>query len=109
VESCVGDDGAQVGPGIMLSPEMAAHAARVRVKYDELRSMYTVDLRTEMRERQIYQRELDMADDEADRLRQEAHRSWWERNSGVLGLAAGIIVGAGLTIGVLAATDGVRP
>jgi hypothetical protein len=94
-------------PGILMSQEMAMRAARVRVAYDEVRGLYEVDLRTMDRERQVYDRHLKAADDEIVEWRVKARRSWWEKNRGLVGLSLGLVVGVGLTIGVVAALDGV--
>lgn len=96
-----------VGPGIMLSQEMAVAAGRLRVSYDELRGLYQVDLRTMDREREIYERNLQLSDDEIQRQIQRAERSWLEQNAGVLGLVGGILIGVAVSIGILAAMNGV--
>jgi len=93
-------------PGIYMTKEMATRAGRTKVAYDELRGLYEVDLRTMERERQVYQKQLDLADQEVARLREAARRSWWEKNRGWVGLGVGLVVGAGLAVGIAAAFDG---
>lgn len=92
-------------PGILLSTEMAMRAGRLKVAYDEMRGLYEVDLRTMDRERQVYVKQLDLADQEIARLREEARRSWWETHGAKVMLAVGVVTGAALTIGVAAALD----
>lgn len=94
-------------PGIYMTQEMATRTGRTKVAYDELRGMYEVDLRTMDRERDVYQKQLDLADQEVARLREQARRTWWEKNRGWVGLGIGLAVGAGLAIGMAAALDGV--
>ena len=94
-------------PGIYMTKEMATRAGRTKVAYDELRGLYEVDLRTMEREREVYQKQLDLADQEVARLREQARRSWWEKNRGWVGLGIGLVVGAGFAVGMAAALDGV--
>lgn len=93
VQSCTADDGREVGPGIMMSPEMAAKAAKIRVAYDELRGLYKVDLRTFERERVIYRRELRNSDDHVELWKKRAERTFWEKHGDQIGLGVGIIIG----------------
>ena len=94
-------------PGILMSEAMAMRAARLKTSYDELRGLYEVDLRTMDREREVYERYLKAADADAAAWQEKARRSWWEMHRGEVGLAAGIVVGVALTVGVVAAIDGV--
>ena len=106
--SVEGDEPGQVaGPGVMLSQEMAVAAGRLRVAYDEMRGLYLVDLRTMDRERAIYERQLQLADEEIQRQSTRAERSWLEQNGGVLGLVGGILIGVAVSVGIVAAMDGV--
>ncbi|MBW2170181.1 MAG: hypothetical protein JRG69_13155 [Deltaproteobacteria bacterium] len=94
-------------PGIYMTKEMGARVGHTKVYADELRGLYEIDLRTMDRERVVYQKQLDMADQEVERLRERARRSWLEKNRGWIGLGVGLVVGAGLAIGMAAALDGV--
>lgn len=107
VEVVEGEEWRAVGPGVFMSFEMAKRAADTKIAYDEMRDLYEVDLRTMEREREVYQRQLDLADQEVARQRERARRTWWERNRGWVGLGVGLVVGAGLAIGMAAALDGV--
>lgn len=93
-------------PGIYMTQEMATRAGRTKVAYDELRGLYEVDLRTMDREREVYQKQLDLADREVAEWRERARRTWWEENRGWVGLGIGLVVGAGLAVGIAAALDG---
>jgi len=89
-------DGAQqtvMRPGVAMSMEKGARAARYVVSYNELRGLYVVDLRTWGRERTIYERHLDAADKEIEVQRKRAVRTWFEEHDGTLGIVVGIIVG----------------
>lgn len=94
-------------PGIYMTQEFAARAGRTKVAYDELRGLYEVDLRTMDREREIYQKQLDLADQEVARLREQARRSWWEQHGAQVMLGVGVALGAAFAIGMAAALDGV--
>lgn len=80
-------------PGICMSMEKGLRAARYVVRYQELRGLYEIDLRTWGRERSIYERHLELAQQETDAWKKEAERSWLERNAGPLGLTIGVVVG----------------
>lgn len=80
-------------PGICMSAEKATRAARYVIRYDELRGLYIIDLRTWGREREIYEAHLDLAQDEVDAWKKKAERSWLERNAGPVGLTVGIVLG----------------
>jgi len=92
-------------PGIYMTTPMAMYVGRTKVAYDELRGLYSIDLKTMDREREVYQKQLDLADQESIRLREVAKRSKWERSRGWVGLVTGLVLGIGLTIGVAAAID----
>jgi hypothetical protein len=89
----------------MLSTDMAARAARVKIAYDEMRALYEIELRAREREREAYQRIVEAADEEADLWRERSERTWFERHGWWLGMGAGVIVGAGTAIGIAAALD----
>ena len=108
VEVVEGAEWRAVGPGVFMSYEMAKRAAQLRIGYDELRGTYEVDIRTANRAQAVYQKQLDAADAEVARLRKAGRRTWWELNRGLIGLAVGVVVGAGLAVGILAATEGVK-
>ena len=80
-------------PGICMSMEKAERAARYVIRYEELRELYIVDLKTWGREREIYERHLELGQQEIDAWKKEAERSWFERNAGPIGLVTGLILG----------------
>jgi len=96
----------KVGPGVWMTMPMAKRAAELRVGYDELRALAEVDARTFERERAVYQKNLDLADDEIADLRERNKRTWIERNGGWLGLTTGMVLGVALSVGIAAALDG---
>jgi hypothetical protein len=96
VEVAPGD----IRSGVLLSDARAMRASRLRISYDELRALYDVDLRTWGRERVVYERYLTLADEEIERMRIAAQRSWWEVNGDEVGLGLGLILGVGLSLGV---------
>ena len=94
-------------PGILMSDAMAMRAARLKTSYDELRGLYEVDIRTMDRERGVYERYLDEAEVEIVSWREKAQRSWWERHGAQVMMGVGFVAGAALTVGIVAAIDGV--
>jgi hypothetical protein len=108
VDSCVvtgGEEEVETGPGVLFPDESAAYVARLRVSYDEVRGLYEIDQRTWERERQIYTRHLEMADEEIQRANERAERTWWELHGDEVGLIGGFVVGVAVTIGIVAAVD----
>lgn len=101
----VGDTVPEGRAGVLMSTEKAIRAARYVVVYNELRDLYQIDIRTWGREREIYQRHLDAADDEIERWKKNADRTWWENNVGYIAVGAGLVLGAAITIGILEATQ----
>lgn len=94
--------------GVLMSTHKAFRAAKYKVAYDELRSLYVVDLRTWGRERDIYDRHLEAADGEIVYWKEKAIRSWFERHAGQIGLGGGIIIGAIVTVAIVYAVDQVK-
>lgn len=92
--------------GILMSQEKAMRAARYLVAYDELRQLYEVDLNTWGREREIYERHLIASEAETARAWKAADRSWWEENAPHIAMIGGFVVGAVLTVSIVAAVHG---
>jgi hypothetical protein len=108
VDSCLvgeGEDAQETGPGILFDQDSAMYVARLRVGYDEVRGLYDVDQRTWARERQVYQRHLELGDEEIERANERAERSWWEKHGDEVGLITGFVVGVAVTVGITAAID----
>ena len=97
--------GPETGEGILFSDETAAYVGHLRVSYDELRSLYSIDQRTWQREREVYSRHLEAADTEIDAANERAERDWWERHGDEAGLIGGFIIGVAVTVGIVAAVD----
>jgi len=105
---------AEVAPGdrrsgILLSDARAARAARLRIAYDELRGLYQIDLRTWARERAVYERYLQLADEEITTWRTRAQRTWWEENGDEFSLFLGLGIGIVLSVAVGAIIAELRP
>jgi len=98
-------EGVEIAPGdlrdgILLSFEKAQRAARLRVAYDEMRSLYGVDIRTWAREREVYERYLRLADEEIVTWREQAERTWWEQHGSEVALWVGLAAGIVLSVSV---------
>ncbi len=95
----------EVGPGdlrdgVLFSDAMAMRVGQLAVEYDRIRGLYLIDIRTWERERQVYERHLTLADEEIAAWRTRAQRSWWEINGDETGLILGLVLGAGVTMGI---------
>lgn len=101
------DPPVKLPPGILISHEMGLRAARTKIAYDELRLLYRSDLATMDREREVYGRHLQAADEEVIMWRQRSERTWFERNGTTFGIVVGVVIGATLTVAILAAVEGV--
>lgn len=106
--------GVQVAPGdrrdgILLSMEKARRAAMLRIAYDELRALYQIDVRTWGRERGVYERYLQLSDEEIATWRGRAQRSWWEENGDEVGLFLGLGIGIALSVSVGAIIAALEP
>lgn len=87
--------------GLCMSDAKAIRSARYVVSYNELRGLYQSDLHTWNRERDIYQRYLADAETEIEHWREQSKRTWWERNESRITLVVGVVVGAGMAIGLV--------
>lgn len=105
VSVCTTDEGEETPPGVLLSIPMARLAGELRVSYNEIRMIYEIDQRTWQKERTVYERNLELADQEIERANKRAERTWWERHSGQMGVAIGFIVGAALTTAIVSAVS----
>ncbi len=98
-------EGVEVAPGdlrdgVLFSDAMALRVGQLVVEYERVRGLYLIDMRTWGRERSIYERHLTLADQEIATWRTRAERSWWEVNGDEVGLFLGLVLGAGVTLGI---------
>jgi len=80
--------------GIVVGEGRAARDGLYRVRYRELRLMYEADRQVWAAHRELYEGQLQRAD---ERIRQ-LQPNWWERNGFALGVGLGIVL---TTIGVV--------
>jgi len=94
--------------GILISEERAWRDAQFRIRYPELRKNYIADRGVMGAHRSLYEERYATAMSEIEKLQP----TWWDRNKLALGFTGGVILGAGVTVGVvvavLAATQEVR-
>jgi hypothetical protein len=95
----------KVGPGIIISQDMARDIAIERVDHEKLRDVYILDQKIMNNERLVYQRLMQDADEEIDDLREKTRRSWFEKHGAKVTLVIGFVTGAALTVGIAAALD----
>jgi len=81
--------------GILLTEDRAKKAARLRISYDELYDIATINRRFTGVALRAADEQLAAADKEIARLR-KAQDSWWNRHK----LTVGIVIGTILTLGL---------
>ena len=87
--------------GVLLSDTKAEAAAKLRINYDEMYQLALVDRKFLVTVIEIQEKELYRADqiiDYKERQLIKLRDSWWERNKLPIGIAIGVVVGAGLTL-----------
>lgn len=82
--------------GILLTEERHAKAIQVVLDYKKLQKDYAVDQDAWKKKEAAYQEGMDKLAKDNTKL-----NSWWQRNKAWAGLMAGIVAGAGATIGVV--------
>ncbi len=89
--------------GIVVSERRAARDSEYRSRYAELRSVMEADRKVWALHRELYEQQLDAAHSEIQSL----EPGWAEKNALQLGVVAGVVIGASVTIGIAAAIVGV--
>lgn len=85
--------------GLLVSESRMARDILFRTRYDELRRIYEADRMVWKTHRDYYEERLNLAHDEIRRLQP----TWWDRNKDSVMLVGGVVVGFGLTLGVVQA------
>ena len=89
--------------GVLINNKKAAELAAIKAERNRLRQELEAARLAKGTSKIIYEAAM-------ERLKEEAQRTWWEKNRGTVGLSIGIIVGSSLVLGVLYAVtkgDGV--
>jgi hypothetical protein len=89
--------------GVLLDPRETARLGLINTERDSLRLQLLAEKRLTRKKDHIYKKALW----EAEVRYIKAQPTWLERHAGKIGLAVGIIVGAGFAVGMAAAIDGV--
>ena len=85
--------------GLLASEARVARDILFRTRYDELRKVFDADRMVWKTHRDYYEERLHLAQDEIARLQP----TWWDEHKGSLYLVGGVLVGFGLTLGVVEA------
>ena len=80
--------------GLLVSEGRAARDALFRIRYPELRRNYEADRAVWKAHRELYEERLKAADEAL----KKAEPGWWQQHGPAVGMVAGFIVGAGLTV-----------
>lgn len=91
--------------GILVSEERAWRDGMYRIKYRELRRFFEADRSVWDIHRELYETRLMLGDQEIQRLQP----SWWDNNKFQFGVVGGLALGIATSVGILWATDEVRP
>jgi len=87
--------------GVSISEEKATRLALFKIRYPELRLNYQADRQVWKAHRELYETRLQLA---ADRIK-ELQPGWFQRHKFEIGIAAGFLVGAAITISVFEVAD----
>jgi hypothetical protein len=87
--------------GILVSEARAARDALFRIRYRELRRTYEADRQVWGAHRELYEEQI-RRDREA---LEQARPDWWEQNDATVVGAITFILGAAITVGIVAAID----
>lgn len=85
--------------GMLVSETRMARDILFRTRYDELRRVYEADRMVWKTHRDYYEERLHLAHEEILSLQP----TWWDRNKDSVMLVGGVLVGFGLTLGVVEA------
>lgn len=85
--------------GMLVSESRMARDIVFRARYDELRKFYEADRMVWKTHRDYYEERLLLAQDEIRKLQP----TWWDHNKDTVMLVGGVLVGFGLTLGVVEA------
>lgn len=83
--------------GIEVSEARAARDALYRIRYPEMRRMYEADRQVWAAQRDLYEERVRTAQTEL----QKAQPSWWQQHGPALGMVAGFVVGAVMTVAIV--------
>lgn len=87
--------------GILVSEARANRDALYRIRYEELRRTVEADRRVWSAHRELYEAQVAADREEIERLQP----SWWETHDLEIGVAAGLILGAAVTIAITYAVN----
>ena len=90
--------------GVLLSPEKAVRAKKWQDGYKNLRNLYELDRKVWGAQRTVYEERLGQANAEIKRR----SPSWWDENKGTIAWAAGFVMGAAATVGIVYSVDQVK-
>lgn len=80
--------------GVLLNNAKTEELLAIRAEREKLRKLLEASRLQHGTSKIIYEATL-------ERLKQEAERSWWEKNRGVVGLVIGMVLGIGTTVGLI--------
>ena len=82
--------------GISMSEAKAARFGLYKIRYVELRKIYTADREVWKAHRELYEVRLQLA----DKAIQDLQPSWWDRHKGEFGVIGGFVIGTVVTMGI---------
>lgn len=85
--------------GLLISEGRAARDILFRTRYEEMRKIYDADRLVWSAHRAYYEERLNLAADEIQKLQP----TWWDRNKDTVGFVSGVLIGFGLTLGIVEA------
>lgn len=90
--------------GLLFAEAKAVRLGEYKIAYDELRALYSVDLRAWSMKEKIYVDELEKCQAEVKELSKPS--GFFQRNKGMIGFILGLALGVGATVGIAYAVSG---
>lgn len=82
--------------GILMSEAKAMRAANYKLAFDEVKTLYSIDLKAWPAKLDVYKMQLVASEKMIEKLQKEAKRTWLEKNGFTLGLIVGMIISGGV-------------
>ena len=90
--------------GILMSEKKAALLGEYKIAYDELRALYSIDLKAWDLKESVYKNELEKCSATVEKLSKPP--GFWAKNGGYILFILGLALGVGATVGIAYAISG---
>lgn len=90
--------------GLLMAEKKAALLGEYKIAYDELRALYSIDLKAWIMKEDIYKDELSQCQTALEKASKPPN--FWTANKGIIGFILGVALGVGATVGIAYAIGG---